>query len=180
MLWVAVLKSGVHATNAGVIVGLFIPLTAESPGEDPALEKLLHALHPWIAFGVLPLFAFANAGVDLTGMSLTLLTEPVPLGIMLGLIIGKQLGVFGGAWLCIKTGIAQLPSNTSMAQMYGAAILAGVGFTMSLFISSLAFEETGHGFGQSDRLAIIVGSLVCGALGYIVLKVVTRKTPTPG
>ncbi len=178
VLWVAVLKSGVHATIAGVIVGLFIPMTAESAGQEPALERLLHALHPWIAFAILPLFAFANAGVDLTGMSPASLAEPVPLGIMLGLIVGKQLGVFGAAWLCIRTGIAQLPSNTSMAQMYGAAILAGVGFTMSLFISSLAFEQTGQGFGQSDRLAIIVGSLVCGTLGYLVLKIVTHRAPT--
>ena len=174
-LWVSVLKSGVHATLAGVILGLFIPMTAGKAGEDPPLEKLLHALHPWIAFCVLPIFAFVNSGVNLTGVSLTSLAEPVPLGIILGLIVGKQVGVFGFAWFSIRTGIATLPRQTSMAQVYGASVLCGIGFTMSLFISSLAFEETGIGFSRPDRLGIIVGSLVCGVLGFLILKFVGRK-----
>lgn len=178
ILWVAVLKSGVHATLAGVILGLFIPLQAEQPDEDPALERLLHKLHPWIAFGVLPIFAFVNSGVNLTGISLSSLAEPVPLGIILGLIIGKQIGIFSFAWFSIKTGIAELPKQTSLAQIYGAAVLCGIGFTMSLFIASLAFEETGVGFGRPDRLGIIAGSLVCGVLGFIILKFAGRNRTT--
>jgi len=175
VLWISVLKSGVHATLAGVILGLFIPMTAENPGDDPPLEYLLHKLHPWIAFCILPLFAFVNGGVNLTGVTLSSLTEPVPLGIMLGLIVGKQLGIFSFAWLSIRTGIAELPKQTSMAQIYGAAILCGIGFTMSLFIGSLAFEEMGIGYSRPDRLGIIVGSLVCGAFGFVILKLVSPK-----
>jgi len=178
ILWVSVLKSGVHATLAGVILGLFIPMKPAEPGGDPALERLLHALHPWIAFGILPLFAFVNGGINLTGVSLASLTDPVPLGIMLGLIVGKQLGVFSFTWLSIKAGIAHLPHHTSMAQIYGAAVLCGVGFTMSLFIGSLAFEETGIGYGRPYRLGIVAGSLICGILGYLILKLVTRKPVT--
>jgi len=178
ILWVSVLKSGVHATLAGVILGLFIPMTAEKPGDDPPLERLLHALHPWIAFCILPMFAFVNSGVNLAGVSLSSLFQPVPLGIMLGLIVGKQVGIFSFAWLSIKTGIATLPRHTSMAQIYGAAILCGIGFTMSLFIASLAFEETGIGYGRPDRLGILAGSLICGVLGYLVLKFVGWKRTT--
>ena len=179
VLWVSVLKSGVHATLAGVILGLFIPMSAEKPGDDPALERLLHKLHPWIAFCILPLFAFVNSGVNLTGVTLASLTDPVPLGIMLGLIFGKQLGVFSFAWFSIKTGIAKLPNNSSMAQVYGAAVLCGIGFTMSLFIGSLAFEETGIGYGRPDRLGILVGSLICGVFGFLVLKLAGRKSSAP-
>jgi len=178
VLWVSVLKSGVHATLAGVILGLFIPMTAKNPDDDPPLEYLLHKLHPWIAFCILPLFAFVNGGVNLTDFTLSSLAEPVPLGIMLGLIVGKQVGVFSFAWLSIRTGIAELPKQTSMAQIYGAAILCGIGFTMSLFIGSLAFEEMGIGYSRPDRLGIIVGSLVCGVFGFVVLKLVGRKTMT--
>ena len=178
ILWVSVLKSGVHATLAGVILGLFIPMTPEKNSDTPALEKLLHSLHPWIAFCVLPMFAFVNSGVNLEGVSLASLIQPVPLGIMLGLIVGKQVGVFSFAWISIKTGIASLPKQTSMAQVYGASILCGIGFTMSLFIASLAFEETGIGYGRPDRLGIIAGSLICGIFGFVVLKLVTRKPAT--
>ena len=177
LLWVSVLKSGVHATLAGVILGLFIPMTPDKPGGDPPLERLLHTLHPWVAFCILPMFAFVNSGVNLEGFSLASLGKPIPLGIMLGLIIGKQVGVFGFAWLSIKTGIATLPRQTSMSQIYGAAVLCGIGFTMSLFIASLAFEEAGIGYGRSDRLGIIAGSLVCGVLGFLILKFVGRKQP---
>jgi NhaA family Na+:H+ antiporter len=177
ILWVSVLKSGVHATLAGVILGLFIPLgpkESASEGGGP-LQHLLHALHPWVAFGILPLFAFVNAGVALGDFSLRSLLEPVPLGIMLGLLIGKQLGVFAFAWMTIKLGIAKLPENVSMMQIYGAAILCGVGFTMSLFIGSLAYEEGGAGYDRPDRIGIIAGSLLCGVLGFIFLKLSTPR-----
>ena len=158
VLWVSVLKSGVHATIAGVLLGFFIPLGDENSEDGSPLQNLLHDLHPWVAFGILPLFAFVNGGVSLEGMSLRSLLEPVPLGIVLGLFLGKQIGVFSFAWLSIKTGIAKLPDQVSMAQIYGTAVLCGVGFTMSLFISSLAYEEVGVGYAQSDRLGIIFGS----------------------
>jgi NhaA family Na+:H+ antiporter len=180
VLWVSVLKSGVHATLAGVILGLFIPLgpkDAAREGGSP-LETLLHNLHPWVAFCILPLFAFVNAGVALGGMSFKSLFEPVPLGIILGLFIGKQLGVFAVAWITIKSGIARLPDNVSMMQLYGAAILCGVGFTMSLFIGGLAYEEVGVGYGRPDRLGIMVGSVLCGIWGFIVLKLSDNKAPS--
>lgn len=174
ILWTSVLKSGVHATIAGVLLGFFIPLGNENSEDGSPLQNLLHDLHPWVAFAILPLFAFVNAGVSLEGMSPGSLLQPVPLGIILGLFIGKQIGVFGFAWLSIKTGIATLPDKVSMTQIYGTAILCGVGFTMSLFISGLAYEELGIGYTRSDRLGIIVGSLLCGVVGYIVLKLAGR------
>jgi NhaA family Na+:H+ antiporter len=177
VLWVSVLQSGVHATLAGVILGLFIPLGPRDPEreDESPLRILLHALHPWVAFGILPLFAFVNGGIAFDNFQLSSLLEPVPLGIMLGLIVGKQLGVFAFAWITIKLGIARLPEGVSMIQIYGAAIICGVGFTMSLFIGGLAFEEVGFGFDRPDRLGIIVGSLICGVLGYALLKLTTRK-----
>jgi NhaA family Na+:H+ antiporter len=176
VLWVSVLKSGVHATLAGVVLGLFIPLGPRDPEreDESPLRTLLHALHPWVAFGILPLFAFVNGGVALGNFELSSLLEPIPLGIMLGLIAGKQIGVFAFAWITIKSGIARLPDGVSMIQMYGAAILCGVGFTMSLFIGGLAFEEVGVGYDRPDRLGIIAGSLICGALGYALLKLTTK------
>jgi len=177
VLWVAVLKSGVHATLAGVILGLFIPVgPKEAAKEDGSpLETLLHDLHPWVAFGILPVFAFVNGGVALDGVSFQSLFEPVPLGIMLGLIVGKQLGIFAIAWISIKSGIARLPDNVSMMQLYGAAILCGVGFTMSLFIGGLAYEEVGIGYDRPDRIGIIAGSIFCGILGFVVLKLSSDK-----
>jgi NhaA family Na+:H+ antiporter len=175
VLWVAVLKSGVHATLAGVILGFFIPLSATDPdGEKHSpLDQLIHELHPIVAFGILPLFAFANAGVDLAGMSFGALLTGIPLAITVGLFVGKQVGVFGFTWLAIKLGLASKPAGASWAQLYGVAVLCGVGFTMSLFIGSLAFEESGLGYSRPDRLGIIVGSLASGLLGYIVLKIFT-------
>ena len=176
ILWVAVLKSGVHATIAGVVLGFFIPMGDHTTEDGSPLENLLHGLHPWVAFVILPVFAFVNGGVSLAGMTLGSLFEPVPLGIMLGLLLGKQVGVFGFAVLSIKTGIARLPEGVSMAQLYGTSILCGVGFTMSLFISGLAFEEIGVGYSRPDRLAIIIGSLICGILGFAVLKAIGLST----
>jgi len=175
VLWVAVLKSGVHATLAGVILGFFIPLQATDPdGEQHyPLDRLVHELHPIVAFGILPLFAFANAGINFEGMSIDSLFTGIPLAIMLGLFLGKQLGVFAFIWLAIRIGLSELPKDTSWGQIYGVAILCGVGFTMSLFIGSLAFEESGLGYSRPDRLGIIVGSLIAGLVGFIVLRIAT-------
>ncbi|HHQ14915.1 MAG TPA: Na+/H+ antiporter NhaA [Chromatiales bacterium] len=177
VLWVSVLKSGVHATLAGVVLGLFIPLGDE---DDSPLDRLMHALHPWVAFGVLPIFAFANAGVPLTGKDAGDLLGPVPVGIALGLFLGKQLGVFSFAWITIRSGIAKLPAGTSMMQIYGVAILCGVGFTMSLFIGSLAFEQGGAGYGRPDRLGIIAGSLLSGLVGFVVLRLLGKRSSATG
>ena len=170
VLWVAVLKSGVHATLAGVVVAFFIPFRC-LPGESKTqLEKLEHDLHPAVAFGILPLFAFANTGIPFGDLSVDMLLHPVPLGIALGLFIGKQVGVFGFSWLAIKLGLAKMPSGVSMMQLYGAALLCGIGFTMSLFIGSLAFEQGGPDYQVDDRLGILLGSLISGVLGYLVLR----------
>jgi len=177
VLWVAVLKSGVHATLAGVALGFFIPMKAiDSDGEeDSPLERLIHELHPTVAFVILPLFAFVNAGVKLGGMQVSDLMTGIPLAIAVGLFFGKQIGVFGFAWVAIRFGFAKMPKDCNWGQIYGAAILCGVGFTMSLFIGSLAFEESGLGYSRPDRLGIIVGSLIAGVFGYFVLKLATAK-----
>jgi NhaA family Na+:H+ antiporter len=181
VLWVAVLKSGVHATLAGVILGFFIPLkNVDAEGnEDSPLERMIHELHPAVAFGILPLFAFVNAGVKLSGMSMDDLLTGIPLAIAVGLFFGKQIGVFGFAWIAILLGLCRKPDGANWGQIYGVSILCGVGFTMSLFIGSLAFEESGLGYSRPDRLGIIVGSLLAGIFGFIVLKLATRdQTPT--
>jgi NhaA family Na+:H+ antiporter len=178
ILWVAVLKSGVHATLAGVILGFFIPLKAidEDGKEDSPLDRMIHELHPTVAFGILPLFAFVNAGVKLSGMSTDDLLTGIPLAIAVGLFFGKQIGVFGFAWLAIMLGLCKKPAGANWGQIYGVAILCGVGFTMSLFVGSLAFEDSGLGYSRPDRLGIIVGSLAAGIFGFIVLKLATRKS----
>ncbi len=171
ILWVAVLKSGVHATLAGVIIGLAIPLKdKEKSGRSP-LREVEHGLHYWVAFAIMPIFAFANAGVSLTGMSISMLLEPVPLGIAAGLFVGKQLGIILFCGLAILFGWARLPTGASWSGLYGVALLAGIGFTMSLFITSLAFEHTGPESPVSaDRLGIIVGSALSAIVGYLVLR----------
>jgi NhaA family Na+:H+ antiporter len=176
ILWASVLKSGVHATLAGVILGFCIPMGPREPGRETEspLQMLIHEVHPWAAFFILPLFAFANAGISLTGMKLADLFTGVPLAIMVGLLVGKQVGVFGFSWLAIKMKLCELPEGISWQQLYGAAILCGVGFTMSLFIGSLAFEEGGVlGTTRPDRLGIIAGSLLAGIAGFVVLKIAT-------
>ncbi len=175
IMWVAVLKSGVHATLVGVILALFIPLRDPGHPERSPLRELEHDLHTTVAFVILPLFAFANAGISLSGLSVADILHPVPLGIALGLIVGKQIGVFGFCWLGVKLGIAKLPENMNWAHMYGVALLCGVGFTMSLFISSLAFEQTGVDLLFSDRLGVILGSLLAGGAGYAVLRATLRE-----
>jgi Na+:H+ antiporter, NhaA family len=175
VVWVAVLKSGVHATLAGVLLALAIPLRAtDAEGHSP-LRHLEHILHPWVAFLVLPAFAFANAGVNFSGMSFSSLLEPLPLGIALGLFVGKQIGVFGMAWLTIKTGLAKMPEGANWGMIYGVSLLCGIGFTMSLFIGGLAFDDPGH--AAAVRLGVLAGSLVSGTVGYLVLK---RAIARPG
>ena len=166
-IWVCVLKSGVHATLAGVIVALAIPLSRE-PGEEGLLQRTEETLHPWVAFGVLPIFAFANAGVSLAGMSPAKLLEGIPLGIALGLTVGKTIGITGAIWLATRTGIARLPEGTNWRQMFGVASLAGIGFTMSLFIGTLAFPDPAN--AADIRIGVIAGSLVSATIGYIILR----------
>lgn len=169
VLWVAVLKSGVHATLAGVVLAFFIPMRSpEDEGYSP-LRRLEHELHPTVAYAILPLFAFANAGVSLGGLSVQDFVAPVPLGIALGLFLGKQVGIFGFAWLAIKVGVARLPANVSWVDFHGAAMLCGIGFTMSLFISSLAFEQVGPDLTVDYRIGILVGSLASAVAGFLVL-----------
>jgi len=170
VLWVSVLKSGVHATLAGVALAFMIPLEVKDrQGNLVQLAKALEDdLHYWVAFMILPLFAFVNAGINLEEIAIDQLSGPVPLGILCGLFFGKQIGVFGFSWIAIKSGLARMPEGADMRQLYGVALLTGVGFTMSLFIDGLAFED-GMIFSYADRLAIIAGSLFSGVAGYLVL-----------
>jgi NhaA family Na+:H+ antiporter len=173
--WVCVLKSGVHATLAGVAVGFAIPL-ARHDGEG-LLEQVEHALKPWVSYAIVPIFAFANAGVPLVGMSLSALAAPIPLGIIAGLFVGKQLGVFGAAMVAIKLRIAKPPVGVSGAQLYGIAILTGVGFTMSLFIGTLAFED--ENLMAQVRVGVLVASILSGLVAWLVLIVAARANPAP-
>lgn len=167
ILWMAVLKSGVHATMAGVITALFIPLSVDDERRSPA-KRLESDLHPWVAFLILPLFGFANAGVPFEGMGLNSLLEPVTLGIILGLVIGKQIGIFGTMWVAIKSGLCPKPEGANWCQLYGMSILCGIGFTMSLFIGGLAF--TGVEMQASVRLGVLVGSLISAVTAYLLLR----------
>ncbi len=176
VLWVAVLKSGVHATLAGVALALFIPINGKQDEPSP-LKSLEHNLHEMVAFIILPIFAFANAGINLTGVGLDAVFSPVPLGIILGLFVGKQIGVFGFCWVMIKLGFAKLPDAMNWRLLYGSSLLCGVGFTMSLFIGSLAFEQTGDNLIFQDRLGIIIGSLISGILGYLIIKSSVKSLP---
>ena len=167
IMWVCVLKSGVHATLAGVLLGLTIPLRTEGKKDSPLL-RLEHDLRPWVAFAIMPVFAFANAGISLIGLSFADLFAPLPLGIAAGLFVGKQLGVFGFSAIAIKSGICRLPAKTSFVQIYGVSLLAGIGFTMSLFIGTLAFDDYEH--ARAVRLGVLSGSILSGVVGYFVLK----------
>jgi len=171
VLWVSVLKSGVHATLAGVALAFLIPLySIDTKGERFSMTKEMeNDLHYWVAFMILPLFAFVNAGVDLRNISVEEMLSPVPMGILLGLFVGKQVGVFGFGWLAIKLGLATLPQHSSWMQFYGVCVLTGIGFTMSLFVDTLAYNDTQIYF-QTDKLAVLLGSLFSGLLGYMVLK----------
>ena len=172
ILWVSVLKSGVHATLAGVALAFTIPLNCTRGDKDKTFsmsKDMEHDLHFWVAFFILPLFAFVNAGVDLRNVSLDQMTTGVPLGIMAGLFLGKQIGVFGFSWVAIKLGLANIPNESTWLQLYGVSILTGIGFTMSLFVDSLAFTD-GNLYQQADKLAVLLASFTAGAAGYLVLR----------
>jgi NhaA family Na+:H+ antiporter len=177
VLWVFVLKSGVHATLAGVALAFAIPIRGPD-GKSP-LRHLEHALHPWVAYGILPVFALANAGVALEGVSADTVTDPVPLGIAAGLLVGKPLGIVGAPWLAIRFRLARLPQGVNWLDMYGAATLGGIGFTMSLFIGSLAFEHGGPDYASLDRIGILTGSLLSAVWGYVLLRFVGGRRRMP-
>ena len=166
LLWVFVLKSGVHATLAGVAAALCVPMAAR--GEARPLERMEHALHPWVAFLVIPIFGFANAGVSLAGLEPAAALEPLPLGIALGLLVGKQVGIFGFAWVAVKTGLASLPEAVTWRQLHGLSLLAAIGFTMSLFIGNLAFADAAQ--VDAVKLGVLGGSTIAALLGYALLK----------
>jgi NhaA family Na+:H+ antiporter len=165
-LWVCVLKSGVHATLSGVALAAAIPLSADTNGHSP-LKSMEHGLHSWVAFGVLPIFGFANAGVSFAGMGWPDLFDPITLGIALGLFVGKQAGIFGSIWLSVRFGIARAPEATWM-HIYGMAVLCGIGFTMSLFIGSLAWPHSN--FDAMVRLGVLAGSITSAIAGALVLR----------
>ncbi len=179
VMWAAVLKSGVHATLAGVLLSFFIPLRAVGRNGKSPLRELEHDLHPTVVFGILPLFAFANTGVPLAGLGWDSLFQPVPLGIALGLFFGNQIGVMGVSWLVVKFRLAKLPAGVGWGEMYGVSMLCGIGFTMSLFISSLAFEQGGLDFPVNDRLGILGGSLLSALSGYFWLRWRLSSRPVP-
>ena len=172
-LWICVLKSGVHATLAGVIAALAIPLNAKD-GSSP-LKHLEHFLHPWTAFLVLPIFAFANAGVSLAGLQIADLMAPLALGIAAGLVVGKQVGVFGFMYLATRIGLVKRPAGVTWLQLYGLACLTGIGFTMSLFIGNLAFVDPEQ--IETVKLGVISGSVVSGLLGYCLLRFASAPDP---
>ncbi|SHN21913.1 Na+:H+ antiporter, NhaA family [Pseudomonas asturiensis] len=174
VLWVCVLKSGVHATLAGVVLAFCIPLRTRA--RTSPLLTLEHSLHPWIAYGILPLFAFANAGVSLAGVTMDSFTHPVPLGIAAGLLLGKTLGVFGLTWLAVKTRMASLPKDANWGHVLGVSILCGIGFTMSLFVGSLAFEPGVSAFAGEDRMGILTGSILSAIIGYGVMVAACRAS----
>jgi NhaA family Na+:H+ antiporter len=171
-VWLCVLKSGVHATLAGVLTALAIPLR-DAQGGSP-LQKTEHALHPWVAFLILPTFAFCNAGVHLAGASWSTLLQPIPLGIALGLLVGKAVGVMGASWLLVRAGVAARPADASWAQFFGVCVLCGIGFTMSLFIGGLAFEGEGPAYEMQVKLGVLAGSLSAAVLGSLLLLAVGK------
>ena len=170
IMWVALLKSGVHATLTGVILAMFIPIQSRKDAVKSPLKELEHDLHPLVSFIILPIFAFTNAGINLEGIGLEQLLHGVPIGITLGLFMGKQIGIIALCWVAIKLNLAKLPADVSWLSLYGTSVLCGVGFTMSLFIGSLAFEETGVNLLFDERLGIILGSVLSGIMGYSILR----------
>ncbi len=171
-LWLAVLASGVHATIAGVIAALIIPLGRGEPYSP--LRRLEHDIHPWVMFGVVPVFGFVSAGVEIGGFDALL--QPLPLAIALGLFVGKQLGVFGATWLAVKSGLARQPAGTNWGQIYGAALLCGIGFTMSLFIGALAFPGQPEEI-EAAKLGTLAGSLLSAVAGWAVLRLSAPSEP---
>ena len=181
-MWACVLKSGVHATIAGVLIALCVPLKGDEKNQRSPLNNLEHTLHPWVAYFIMPIFAFANAGIALRGLKISDITEPLPLGILLGLFAGKQIGVFGAIFLAVKLKFCQLPAGVGWQQIYGLACLCGIGFTMSLFIGTLAFEDPV--INAQMRLSILCASGISALLGYAVLRwakpLKADNAPTPG
>jgi NhaA family Na+:H+ antiporter len=175
ILWVLVLASGVHATIAGVLAALTVPLGRGEP-KSP-LKQLEHAIHPWVMFGVVPLFGFASAGVHLTG-GVDVLLAPLPLAILLGLFVGKQLGIFGAVWLAVKAGLAEKPKGTRWRQIYGASILCGIGFTMSLFIGALAFPGNAELIDEA-KIGILAGSILSAIAGFALLRLTSTVNSDP-
>ncbi|KAF1715975.1 Na+/H+ antiporter NhaA [Pseudoxanthomonas yeongjuensis] len=176
LVWYFVLKSGVHATLAGVVTGLLIPLRGKTAGAPSPLESLEHALHPWVAYLVLPLFAFANAGLALGGLQVGDVLAPVPLGIVLGLVLGKPVGIVAVALIARAAGIARFPDGMDFKAMLGLGMLCGVGFTMSLFISNLAYSTIGGHFGEASVLGVLCASVISASVGWVWL----RFTLKPG
>ena len=177
VLWFFVLKSGIHATLAGVALALTIPLHSrpkETRAEDAPLHRLEHALHGWVAFAIIPIFGFANAGVSLSGLTLDALLSPLPLGIALGLFLGKQIGVYGFAWTAVRLGFADVPTGATWAQCYGVALLCGIGFTMSLFIGALAFPGQPE-LGDATKIGVLMGSAISALAGLLVLSIAPRE-----
>jgi Na+:H+ antiporter, NhaA family len=177
VLWFFVLKSGIHATLAGVALALTIPLQAhpkKTRAEDAPLHRLEHALHGWVAFGIIPIFGFANAGVSLQGLTLDALLSPLPLGIALGLFVGKQIGVYAFAWTAVRLGFADMPAGATWSQCYGVALLCGIGFTMSLFIGALAFPGQPE-LGDATKIGVLMGSALSGLAGWLVLSIAPRE-----
>jgi len=172
VMWICVLKSGIHATLAGVLLSLTIPIKGKEGGRSP-VHHLEYLLKPWVAFFIMPVFAFANAGVSLKGLTIDMLTSFIPLGIVLGLFLGKQLGVFSAVYCAVKFGLCTKPQNVSWLHLYGLSLICGIGFTMSLFIGGLAFTDSA--VLAQMRLAVLLASLCSGALGYVVLRYASRK-----
>ena len=176
-LWICVLKSGVHATLAGIIIAFAIPLRDQKKYDVSPVRTLEHKLHPWVAFGILPIFAFANAGVSFMGITRSHFLSPIPLGIACGLFFGKQLGIWLASYLSIRLGLAGMPRDATFLGIYGVSLVAGVGFTMSLFIGTLAFGIEAGPYSAWVRLGVILGSLLSGLLGYFVLRCAYRSHP---
>ena len=171
-MWACVLKSGVHATLAGVALAFAIPLRRDGEGLS-MLERAENGLEPWVHFGVVPMFAFANAGVSLAGLTLYSIIAPIPLGIAAGLFLGKQIGIVGSTWIVVKLGLGEMPRGASWKQVYGIAVLGGVGFTMSLFIGTLAFPDPAY--AVAVRAGVLVGSVLSATLGYALLRQTTNR-----
>ncbi|WP_413494392.1 Na+/H+ antiporter NhaA [Morganella psychrotolerans] len=176
ILWVCILKSGVHATLAGVIVGFLIPLRSKDGVHSPS-EELEHVMHPWVAYLILPLFAFANAGVNVQGISMDALMGALPLGILLGLFIGKPLGIFTACLISVKLGFAKLPERITLSHIFAVSVLCGIGFTMSIFIAGLAFDGLPEAFNTYSKLGILIGSTMAAVIGLFLLhSVLPKKT----
>lgn len=173
VMWIAMLKSGIHPTIAGVLTALCIPMSSRSDPDHNPVEMLEHYLHPWVAFMILPVFAFANAGVSFAGMTLQSFTEPVTFGIIAGLVAGKVIGIFTTVFVAVKSGLCPMPRGTDWGDMWGMAHLCGIGFTMSLFIGELALQ--GNTYQAEIRLGVLTGSILSAVIAYLILRLTTNR-----